>query len=133
MVQALKRKDMLGLEEMSAENNTLIPETACSMREIMLRKIKKVPTLPLVLEKLSTAPAQILQVSGGDLQPGSTTDLILIDLKHDLSVNPDRWYSKASNTLFASRSLTIAAAYSFAGGQVVMKRGVVAEVQSLLR
>lgn len=45
-MQALKRKDMLGLEEMSAEKNTLITETARSMREIMLRKIKKVSTLP---------------------------------------------------------------------------------------
>jgi aspartate carbamoyltransferase catalytic subunit len=44
-VQALRRKDILGLEEMSAEEITLILETARSMREIMQRKIKKVPTL----------------------------------------------------------------------------------------
>jgi len=44
-VQALRRKDILGLEEMSAEEITLIMETARSMREIMRRKIKKVPTL----------------------------------------------------------------------------------------
>jgi aspartate carbamoyltransferase catalytic subunit len=44
-VQALRRKDILGLEELSAEEITLILETSRSMREIMLRKIKKVPTL----------------------------------------------------------------------------------------
>jgi len=44
-VQTLRRKDILGLEEMSAEEITLILETARSMREIMQRKIKKVPTL----------------------------------------------------------------------------------------
>ena len=44
-MQALRRKDILGLEEMAAEEITLILETARSMREIMLRKIKKVPTL----------------------------------------------------------------------------------------
>ena len=44
-VQALRRKDVLGLEEMSAEEITLILETARSMRKIMQRKIKKVPTL----------------------------------------------------------------------------------------
>ena len=44
-MHALRRKDILGLEEMSAEEITLILETARSMREIMLRKIKKVPTL----------------------------------------------------------------------------------------
>jgi aspartate carbamoyltransferase catalytic subunit len=44
-VQALRRKDILSLEEISAEEITLILETARSMREIMQRKIKKVPTL----------------------------------------------------------------------------------------
>ncbi len=44
-MQALRRKDILGLEEISAEEITLILETARSMREIMQRKIKKVPTL----------------------------------------------------------------------------------------
>jgi len=44
-VQTLRRKDILGLEEMSAEEITLILETARSMREIMQRHIKKVPTL----------------------------------------------------------------------------------------
>ncbi len=44
-MQSLRRKDILGLEEISAEEITLILETARSMREIMQRKIKKVPTL----------------------------------------------------------------------------------------
>lgn len=44
-MQALRRKDILGLEEISAEEITLILETAHSMREIIQRKIKKVPTL----------------------------------------------------------------------------------------
>ncbi len=44
-MQTLRRKDILGLEEISAEEITLILETSRSMREIMQRKIKKVPTL----------------------------------------------------------------------------------------
>ncbi len=44
-MQTLRRKDILGLEEISAEEINLILETARSMREIMRRKIKKVPTL----------------------------------------------------------------------------------------
>ncbi len=44
-MHTLRRKDILGLEEMSAEEITLILETARSMSEIMQRKIKKVPTL----------------------------------------------------------------------------------------
>lgn len=44
-MQMLRRKDILGLEEISAEEITLILETARSMIEILQRKIKKVPTL----------------------------------------------------------------------------------------
>jgi len=44
-LQTLRRKDILGLEEMSAEEITLILETARSMREIIQRPIKKVPAL----------------------------------------------------------------------------------------
>lgn len=44
-MQTLRRKDMLGLEELSAEEITLVLETARSMLEILKRKIKKVPTL----------------------------------------------------------------------------------------
>lgn len=44
-MQTLRRKDILGLEEITAEEITLIIETARSMREIMNRKIKKIPTL----------------------------------------------------------------------------------------
>ena len=44
-MQTLRRKDFLGLEEMSAEEINLILETSRSMHEIIKRKIKKVPTL----------------------------------------------------------------------------------------
>lgn len=41
----LKRKDILGLEEMTAEEIELILQTAISMKDILGRQIKKVPTL----------------------------------------------------------------------------------------
>lgn len=44
-MHSLRRKDFLGLEEMSAEEINLILETASSMHQIIRRKIKKVPTL----------------------------------------------------------------------------------------
>lgn len=40
-----KRKDILGLDEMSVDEMNLILDTADSMREILTRRIKKVPTL----------------------------------------------------------------------------------------
>lgn len=41
----LKRKDILGLEEITTEEIELILETAISFKEILSRQIKKVPTL----------------------------------------------------------------------------------------
>lgn len=41
----LQRKDMLGLQDVSAEEITLILDTAVPMKEILKREIKKVPTL----------------------------------------------------------------------------------------
>lgn len=42
---ALKRKDILGLQDMSAEEIELILETALSFKDVLGREIKKVPTL----------------------------------------------------------------------------------------
>lgn len=42
---ALKRKDILGMEDMGQEEIKLILDTASSMKEIIGRNIKKVPTL----------------------------------------------------------------------------------------
>ncbi len=108
-------------------------ETTLSLllNELSAKRIKKL-TLPLLLEKLSTAPARILGVNGGTLQPGSPADLTLIDLKQVVSVKPDAWYSKASNTPFTGHQLTGAAAYTIVAGEVVMKRGVVTEKESML-
>ncbi|MCX6376289.1 MAG: aspartate carbamoyltransferase, partial [Armatimonadetes bacterium] len=41
----LKRKDILGLEEITAEEIELILQTAISFKDILGRQIKKVPTL----------------------------------------------------------------------------------------
>jgi aspartate carbamoyltransferase catalytic subunit len=45
MGTGLKRKDLLGIQELSAEEIQLILDTAVSMKEIASRDIKKVPTL----------------------------------------------------------------------------------------
>ena len=41
----LSHKDLLGIEELSAQEITLILDTAVSMKEVSAREIKKVPTL----------------------------------------------------------------------------------------
>lgn len=81
-------------------------------------------TLPFLIEKLSTAPAKILQVPGGSLAPGQPADVTVIDLEKEYLVAPEKWQSKSRNTPFKGRQLKGAALYTIVGGQVMMKEGV---------
>ena len=89
-------------------------------------RIKRL-ALPLLIEKMSTAPAGILGIPGGTLQPGSPADLTIIDLNRTMTVNPSDWYSKSRNTPFAGRRLTGVPICTIVGGRIVMKEGVVTE------
>ncbi len=94
--------------------------------ELASGRIKKI-TLPLLVEKLSTAPAKILGVKGGSLQPGISADITIVDPGRSVTVNPDTWYSKSRNTPFAGRQLKGSPVYTILGGRIVMKEGVVAD------
>ena len=94
--------------------------------EVASGRIKNL-TLPLLVEKLSTAPAGVLGVEGGSLQPGSPADVTIVDPGRSFTVNPDNWYSKSRNTPFGGRQLTGAPVYTILGGRIVMKEGVVAD------
>jgi len=94
--------------------------------EVAFGRIKKL-TLPLLVEKMSTAPAKILGVKGGSLKPGSPADITIVDSGRSFTVNPDTWYSKSRNTPFAGRQLKGAPVYTILGGRIVMKEGVVAD------
>ena len=94
--------------------------------EVASGRIKEL-NLPLLVEKLSTAPASILGVKGGSLQPGSAADVTIVDPGRNFTVNPDTWYSKSRNTPFSGRQLKGAPVYTILGGGIVMKEGVVAD------
>jgi len=94
--------------------------------ELSSGRIRKL-TLPLLVEKMTAAPAGILGISGGTLQPGSPADITIIDLSRTITVDPSAWYSKSRNTPFAGRRLTGAAVYTIVAGRLVMKEGVVSE------
>lgn len=88
---------------------------------------RKELTLPLLVEKMSAAPARILGLPGGEIKVGGFADLTVIDPKRTVTIKPENWYSRSRNTPFAGRRLTGAPVYTLVGGRVVMKVGVVAE------
>ena len=84
-------------------------------------------TLPLLVEKLSSAPARILDLPGGSLEAGRPGDVTIIDPNREIIVGPENWYSKSRNTPFAGKRLKGAPVYTIVGGKVTMKEGVVTE------
>ncbi len=94
--------------------------------ELSSGRIKKL-TLPLLVEKMSTAPARILGLDAGTLQPGSPADVTIADTNRSFVVNPETWHSKSRNTPFAGRSLSGAPVMTIVGGRVAMKEGVITE------
>jgi dihydroorotase len=100
--------------------------TPLLLDELLSGRSKKL-TLPLLIEKLSTAPARILGVPGGNLQPGSPADITIIDLNKEFIVNPDRWQSKSRNTPFSGKQLKGSVLCTLVDGRITMKEGVPTE------
>ncbi len=94
--------------------------------EISSGRIKEM-SIPLLIDKMSTAPAKIIRVQGGSLQKGSLADITVIDPELQKVVEPEKWFSKSRNTPFAGRRLTGAAVYTIVDGRVAYRKGVIEE------
>jgi dihydroorotase len=55
-------------------------------------------SMPLLVDLLSTRPAQLFHLSGGTLRPGSVADLTLIDPNRDWIVDESSLASRSKNT-----------------------------------
>lgn len=64
--------------------------------------------LPLsqLIEKMSTAPARILNLPAGTLSVGTDADLVLFDPGEKWTVDPEKLHGKSRNTPFKGRTLT---------------------------
>lgn len=62
-------------------------------------------TLPQLVARMSTRPAELFRLSGGRLEVGGLADIAVVDARTPRIVAPERFYSKGRNTPFAGRSL----------------------------
>ncbi len=75
--------------------------------------------LPLLVEKLTSAPAAILGMDIGSLKPGAPADVTIFDPDAEWVVDPSQFASKGKNTPLAGRTLKgKVVATIFAGGVV---------------
>lgn len=66
---------------------------------------KKMLTWPQAAQRLSTAPAKILDIPGGTFEEGAPADITVIDPSLEWVVDPDKFKSLSKNTPFSGWKL----------------------------
>lgn len=105
-----------------APNGILGLETALGLaiRELVAPGIL---TLPELIFRMSTRPAQVFHLPGGTLAVGAPADVVLIDPGVEWVVEPGAFRSKSRNTPFGGETLTGRADLTLVDGRVVWRRG----------
>ena len=76
-------------------------------------------TLPQLIEKMTCAPARILNLNRGTLRVGAIADVTVIDLDKTWVVDADALASKSKNSPWLGETMTGAAALTVRAGTVV--------------
>jgi dihydroorotase len=101
-----------------APNGIIGLETALSVNITWLVK-PGIIDVPLLVDKMSTAPARIFHLPGGSLRKGSLADVTVFDPAAEWTVDPKRFVSKGRNTPYGGTTLTGRVHYTIVGGRVV--------------
>jgi dihydroorotase len=83
----------------------------------------KILTLKKAVEKLTSAPARILDLDKGTLKIGADADITIADPKAEWTVDPSNFASKSKNSPFAGMKLKGKVLYAIVGGKVAVKNG----------
>jgi dihydroorotase len=78
---------------------------------------------PMLVERMSVAPARIFHLPGGSLARGRPADVTVFDPDEEWVVDPARFLSKGRNTPYAGRRLRGRAACTVVGGRIVYHIG----------
>lgn len=93
-------------------------ETSLGLTLTALCHTGKLPLLKII-GLMSTAPADILGIRKGSLEPGADADLVIFNPDEAWSVDPAAFQSKGRNTPFAGMTLRGKVKYTIAGGKIV--------------
>lgn len=76
-------------------------------------------TLPELIYRMSTRPAEILGIEAGAIAPGMAADIVLIDENEEWTVDPEKLHGKSRNTPFKGMRLTGKVKMTLLGGRIV--------------
>jgi dihydroorotase len=101
-----------------APNGIIGLETALAVNITWL-VASRIIDLPLLIERMSCAPARVFKLPGGTLRRGSAADVTVFDPSVKWTVDPSSFKSKGRNTPYAGRTLTGRTRLTIVGGEVV--------------
>ena len=78
--------------------------------------------LPLLVERMSCAPARLFKLPGGTLRKGAIGDVTVFDPDAVWTVDPSRFASKGRNTPYAGRELRGLVDLTVVDGRVIHRR-----------
>jgi dihydroorotase len=77
--------------------------------------------LPLLVERMSCAPARVFGLTGGTLRRGAPADVTVFDPDAEWVVDPTQFESKGRNTPYGGRTLQGRAHVTLVGGRIVYR------------
>ncbi|MCE5228694.1 dihydroorotase [bacterium] len=112
-------KDWMFIE---APNGIIGMETSFAVLNTALVKTGLVP-IGLLIEKMTIAPARLLDLHKGTLTDGADADVAVFDPEMTWTVDPDKFQSKARNCPWAGQELTGRPVATFVGGRIAYELG----------
>ena len=76
-------------------------------------------SLSQLIEKMSTKPAQLLGVAGGELTVGAAADIVILDPDREVTVDVEKFVSRGHNTPFNGKTYFGAVCATIVGGRVI--------------
>lgn len=101
-----------------APNGIIGFETALAVNLSWLVK-PGIVTLPVLIERMSCAPASVFRLPGGTLRKGSPADVTVFDPAAEWVVDASRFRTKGRNTPYQGMTLTGRVHLTIVGGKVV--------------
>ena len=82
-------------------------------------------TLPEIIAKMSSGPAQILGLESGVLKVGAPADITIIDTEYKWAVDCIKFYTRGKHSPFESRNLRGKPLITIVNGSIIMQNGEV--------
>ena len=108
------------LDFLKAPNGSIGMETSLSAGITNLVKTGEL-TISELINKMSTAPAEILGINAGTLRKGAPADIVLFDINESYTVDVDKLHGKSKNSPFKGKTLWGKVKYTILDGEVVFE------------